>query len=187
MMLRTRKWSWYSHVLPLHITGVISHFYANNVELGACAMMSEQQQKRKINLTQSGNVCVCKVSKSQLLQGHLLGGGVCVCVCVCVRGCFRGQGVCSAPAVWSCLSLIDDLHSPRVDQVTTSHYWPPPSERVHSAHTHTYTLFTPFCCLSPFPFQTDLWIYIYTCQYTVHDHLSCHVTVGSCCHMLRVI
>jgi len=155
MMLRTRKWSWYSHVLPLHITGVISHFYANNVELGACAMMSEQQQKRKINLTQSGNVCVCKVSKSQLFQGHLLGGGVCVCVWGGVlgdRGCV--QLLLFGPASrW--LMISTPLGSTRSRPPTTDP--PPPREFIQ----HTHTLFTPFCCLSPFPFQTDLWIYIH--------------------------
>lgn len=53
------KKSWYSHILPLHdlhITGVINRFYANNLQIGACAMLSEQRQKHKINHTQSVNV-----------------------------------------------------------------------------------------------------------------------------------
>ncbi len=142
-MLRTRRLSCYSHIFLFHdlyITGEINCLYANNLQIEACEVLAEQQQKQKINHTQSVNVRVCvKWARASCYKAICLAA---VCVCVCVRGWFRGQGVCSAPAVWSCLLLIDDLHSPRVDQVTTSHYWPPLWESSFSTlptHTHTHT------------------------------------------------
>lgn len=40
----------------LYIKGVINCFFANNLQKGTFEMLSEQQQKHKINYTQSVNL-----------------------------------------------------------------------------------------------------------------------------------
>lgn len=91
-------------------------------------------------------VCVCVI-----FCVHRWVGADTVCVCelrerwarascpkaICYPVGWRGG---DGPAAQACPSLIDDLHSPGFDQVTTSHYWPPYRESSITHTTHTQLL-----------------------------------------------
>lgn len=102
---------------------------------------------RSCHACMQNSVCVCVcICMSYFLCASLSWCIYCVCACyergeqepvvprpsVTPWGWRRGDG----PAAQACPSLIDDLHSPGFDQVTTSHHWPPYRE---SSITHSCT------------------------------------------------